>query len=314
MHKRTVFIVGGGGMVGATTAQVLAVKEIVSDIALIDIDEQVVRGQVMDINHAAAYTKSVHVRMGDYNEIKEDDIVVITSGAALQPGQTRLELLAVNAKITEQVVRNVMRQGKPVFLVMVTNPVDALTYVALKASGLPKERVFGTGTTLDSARLQVVLAHRLHVSQQEVQAYVLGEHGDSSFPALSSACIGGIPLARFPGFQPGMTAGIDQEIRHAAYEIVQAKRTRYGVGHAVAKIVEALLHDAASIYPVCSLAEGEYGLHDIVLGLPSLVSSQGARIIAHYPLSENEHEQLQNSAKIISGALEKISQAIVLPV
>jgi L-lactate dehydrogenase len=312
MQKRTVFIVGGGGMVGASSAQVLAVKEIASDIALIDIDQQLVRGQAMDISHATAYTKSVSVRVGDYSEIKEDDIVVITSGVSQQPGQTRMDLLATNAKITEQVARSAMEQGKPIFILVVANPVDVLTHIALKTSGLPKERVFGTGTTLDTARLKVSLANRLHVSQKEVQAYVMGEHGDSSFPALSGATIGGLPLADFPGFRHHEFETIKHDIRNAVYEIIAAKKsTYYGIGHVVAKIVEALLHDAASIYPVCSLTEGEYGLHGVVLGLPSLVSARGVRILDHYPLTENEHKQLQDSAKVIRGALEKVPQTIV---
>jgi L-lactate dehydrogenase len=308
MHKRTVFIVGAGGMVGATAAQALAIKEIVSDIVLIDVAEQLVHGQAMDINHATAYTNGVHVRTGSYTDIAEDDIIVITCGLPQKPGQTRLELLDANARIVRDVVNNVMAQGKPVFIVMVANPVDVLTYVALQASGLPKERVLGTGTTLDSARLTVTLANKLHVSQQAVQAYILGEHGDSSFPALSHASIGGIPLTSFPGYEVATTAGIDQEIRDAAYKIIEAKKsTYYGIGHVVAKIVEALVRDTGTIFPVCSLAEGEYGLHDVVIGLPSIVSSHGVRILDDYPLSDAETRQLTHSADTIESAIRSIT-------
>ncbi|HEV7454889.1 MAG TPA: hypothetical protein VGO07_06545, partial [Candidatus Saccharimonadales bacterium] len=247
MQKRTVFVIGAGGMVGATAAQALAIKEIVSDIVLIDVAEELVHGQAMDINHATAFTDGVHVRVGDYHEIKEDDIVVITCGIAQKPGQSRRELLAVNADIITDVAGKVMAQGKPVFILMVANPVDVLTDVALRVSGLPKERVFGTGTTLDSARLCVTLAHNLHVSQQAVQAFILGEHGDSSFPALSNATVDGIPLADFPGFDPAMIEDISDDIRAAAYRIIEAKKsTYYGIGNVVAKIVEALTHDRHS--------------------------------------------------------------------
>jgi L-lactate dehydrogenase len=304
MHSRqTVFIIGAGGMVGATAAHALAIKEIVSDIALIDVADELVRGQAMDISHATAYTHGVRVRVGDYSEIKEDDIIVITCGLPQKPGQPRLELLGVNAKIIEDVVSKVMAQGKPVYIVMVSNPVDVLTHVALRTSGLPKERVFGTGTTLDTARLTVALASELHVSQKAIQAYILGEHGDSSFPALSHATIGGIPLTDFPGFDPELVANIESDIRAAAYQIIEAKRsTYYGIGHVVAKIVQALTHDTASIYPVCSLVSGEYGLQDVVIGLPSLVSSKGVKILENYPLSKSELKRLHTSAKIIQTA------------
>jgi L-lactate dehydrogenase len=243
------------------------------------------------------------VRVGDYADIKENDIIVITCGLAQRPGQSRLELLDANRTIIEDVVSKVMAGGKPVYIVMVTNPVDALTRVALQVSGLPKERVFGTGTALDTARLRVALANDLHVSQQAVEAYVLGEHGDSSFPALSHASIGGVPLADFPGFTPTMAATVGQDIRDAAYTIIQAKKsTYYGIGNVVAKLVEALLQDSASVFSVCSLAEGEYGLHDIVIGLPSLISNKGAYILDDYPLNDRERQKLHESANVIRAA------------
>jgi len=305
MHNRTVFIIGAGGMVGATAAQALALKEVVSDIALIDIAEALVRGQAMDLDHATAHTKGVRVRVGDYSEIREDDIVIITCGIPQQPGQSRLDLLETNAAVVREVVRNVMAQGKPVFILMVANPVDALTYVALQASGLPKERVFGTGTTLDTARLKVTLARALHVSAQCVEAYILGEHGDTSFPALSSATIGGVPLKLFPGFTPQLVATIDQDIRAAAYQIIEAKRaTYYGIGHVIASVVEAMLHERASILPVCSLAAGEYGLSDVVIGLPSLVSSRGVQILDHCPMSDREQRQLAHSADVLKDVVQ----------
>ncbi|HUC90186.1 MAG TPA: L-lactate dehydrogenase [Patescibacteria group bacterium] len=307
MYKPRVFIVGAGGMVGATAAQVLAIKEVVQDIILIDVAEDLVRGQAMDINHATAYTDGVHVRVGSYSEIAEDDIVVLTCGAPQQPGQSRLELLESNSRIVKDVVGKVMAQGAPVYILVVANPVDILTYVALKASGLPKERVFGTGTSLDTARLRVILANALHVSQQQIEAYVLGEHGDSSFPALSQATIGGIPLAEFPGFDAGKAATIEQNIRSAAYEIIEAKHsTYYGIGHVVAKIVEAMVRDVASIYPLCSMTAGEYGLNDVVIGLPSLVNNKGVKILDKYPLDDSEMARLDASAAIISAAIKQL--------
>lgn len=305
MHKRSVFIIGGGGMVGATAAQAIAIKEIASDIVLIDVAEELVKGQAMDINHATAFTHGVRVRVGDYAEIKEDDIVIIASGAPQKPGQPRLELAEINVKITKDVVQKVMKQGKPVFMLLVANPVDVLTHVALKESGLPKERVFGTGTTLDTARLRVLLSNALHVSQRHIHAYILGEHGDSSFPALSNATISGIPLEHFPGFKPAMTANAQEDIRKAAYQIIEAKKsTYYGIGHVVAQLVKALNQETASVFSVCSLTAGEYGLRDVVLGLPSLVSSRGVHILDNYPLNSDELSRLKASAAVIRRATD----------
>lgn len=308
MTTRSVFIIGGGGMVGATAAQAIAIREVVNDIVLIDVADDLVKGQAMDISHATADTNGVRVRVGDYSQIKRDDIIVIASGAPQKPGQTRLELIDTNAAIVRDVVHKVMQQGEPVYIVLVANPVDVLTYVALQESGLPKERVFGSGTTLDTARLRVTLAQDLHVSQRDVQAYILGEHGDSSFPALSSANIGGIPLAHYPGFKQEQAETIAADIRAAAYKIIEAKRsTYYGIGNVVAKIVEALVRDTKSIMPVCSLATGQYGLDDVVLGMPSQVSANGVTMLDHYPLSDEERAALHHSATVVREVIGQVS-------
>lgn len=303
MRKQTVFIIGAGGMVGATAAQTLAIKEVVSEIVLIDVAEELVAGQAMDISHALAFTNDVHVRAGNYSEIKDDDIVVITCGLAQKPGQPRSELLDANAAIIRDVVTQVVADGRSVYILMVTNPVDTLTKIALDISGLPKQRVFGTGTTLDTARYQVTLSEKLGVSPQQINGYILGEHGDSSFPALSSTTIGGIPLDNFPGYTPELVSAIGTDIRDAAYKIIKAKKsTYYGIGSVIAKIVEALTSSTACILPVCSLAQGEYGLEDVVIGLPSRVSREGVQILDHYPLDSNELASLYASANAIRDA------------
>lgn len=307
MSKQAVFIVGAGGMVGATAAQALAIKEVVSEIVLIDVAEELVSGQAMDINHATAYAKDVYVRVGNYEEIKDDDIVIITCGIAQKPGQSRLELIEINAHIVRDVTHKIVANGKSVYIIVVSNPVDVLTRVALEASGLPKERVFGTGTTLDTARFKVALANKLGVSQPEIVGYILGEHGDSSFPTLSSTRVGGVPLKDFPGFRESITETIDQDIRDAAYRIIEAKKsTYYGIGSVIARIVEALLSNTASILPVCSLTNGEYGLKNVVIGLPTLVSNRGVKIIDNLPLNESEMGRLHRSAEIIENAFLSI--------
>lgn len=298
-------------MVGATAAHTLAMQNVAGDIALIDVAEELVAGQATDINHAVGYSSGVRVHVGDYNEIQEDDIVVITSGLPQKPGQSRLELIGANAGIIRDVVGKVMAQGKPVFILMVTNPVDVLTYVAWEASGLPKERVFGTGTMLDTSRLRVTLANRLGVLQSSVHGMVLGEHGDSSFVAMDNITIGGIPLPKFPGYAEKAMDGMEQEIREVVYSIIEAKKSTYfGISRVVSKVVEALSHTDGTVLPVCSVVDGEYGLgRDLVLGLPSLVSSNGAQILEGYPLNSAEQSKLSASAAIVREAIAGLREA-----
>ncbi len=304
-----VFIVGAAGMVGASAAYAMTLKEAAAEIVLIDIHEDVAAGQAMDITDAAAFTDGVVVRTGSYSEIDTDDIVVISGGAAQKPGQTRLELLGVNAGIIRDVVGKVMANGKQIYLVLVTNPVDVLTYEALKASGLPKNRVFGTGTTLDSARLRAVIAEKLGVRSDEVDAFTLGEHGDSSFTALLSASVGSIPLHAFPGYTDDMIGTLDEEVSQKAYHIINTKKsTYYGIGQVIAEIVAALQRPQPSIFPVCSLLEGEYGLHDVVVSVPSLVSVDGVKIIDGYRLSDGEMQKLQKSAGVVRTSIFEISK------
>lgn len=307
MFKPKVFVIGAGGAVGATAASALAIQGVAHEIVLVDIAQELVEAHATDINHSAAYTHGVRVRAGDYGDISEDDIIVVTCGAPNKSGGSRLDLLRTNYQIIREVMDKIKQQGKQVFVLMVSNPVDVLTHVALKVSGLPKGRVFGTGTTLDTARLRVMLAERLGVSQRHVHAHVFGEHGDSSFPALAAANVAGIPLKDFSGFSQNMVDNIADDVRQAAYKIVAAKTaSKYGIGNVVAQIVAALMHKTKSIYPVCSLAQGEYGLDDIAIGLPSFVSSQGVEIIKGYPFSASEQKQLAASADVVSKAIQDL--------
>lgn len=306
MRKQKVFIVGAGGMVGATIAYSLAITETASDIRLIDIAEDLVAGQAMDISHATSYARSVNVGVGDYSQIETDDIIVIASGVAQKPGQTRRDLLGINAGIIKDVVRKIMSQGKEVFILVVANPVDVLTHVALTESGLSKHRVFGSGTSLDTARLRVAMGKQLKVSPRSIQAYILGEHGDSSFPALSAASVEGLPLQSFESGDISVEA-LGEEVRTVVYKIIDAKKsTYYGIGQVVTEIIAAMRQENGQIFPVCSLAEGEYGLNDVVVGLPSVVSSNGVKIVDGYPLSADESRLLKESADIISQSYAQI--------
>lgn len=302
-----VLIVGGGGMVGASAGYAIALQELVDEIVLIDINQQAAWGHAADINDALGLNDAVSVRAGGYEDVDDDDIVIITSGAAQKPGQTRRELLQINVGIMQSVVKRVMERGKTPFIVVVANPVDVLTFVALKQSGLPPERVFGTGTTLDTFRLRVHLAELLDVSANEVYAYILGEHGDSSFAALSQAQVGGVPLADYPAYDAHQARNIEQAVRDRVYKIIEAKgATYFAIGQVLAQIVDALSHQRDSILPVCRLIDGHYGLENVVLGLPSYVSKDGVRTVPDMKLSAHERTALQRSADIVRQAIDSV--------
>lgn len=310
MNKQKLLIVGGGGMVGATAAYACALRSVIEEIVLIDRSEDLAWGQAADINDAMGIDRNVVVHTGNYSDINDDDIVVITAGAPQLPGQTRLELIDVNAKIMRDIVKNIMANGAKPYLVIVSNPVDVLTYVALKESGLPKNRVFGTGTTLDTSRMKSYLADAFNVDSKAVDAYILGEHGDSSFSTIETAQIGEVPIKEYPGFTEEMIDGIEQKVRDRAYRVIETKKSTYfAIGFVVSKIVSALRKSTHTVYPVCSLTEGEYGLNNVVLGLPSTISSDGVKILAGYPLTEREKESLNKSAGIIAEMISHLDKA-----
>jgi len=307
VNKQKLVIVGGGGMVGATAAYACALRSVIEEIVLIDRNEDLVWGQAADINDAMGIDRNVVVHTGNYSDINDDDIVVITAGSPQMPGQTRLELVGVNANIMRDIVKNIMAGGAKPYLVVVSNPVDVLTYVALKESGLPKTRVFGTGTTLDTSRLKSYLADALNVDSKAVDAYILGEHGDSSFSTIETAQVGEVPIREYPGFTDELVENIEQKIRDRAYRVIDTKKSTYfAIGFVISKIVSALRHSAHTVYPVCSLAEGEYGLDNVVLGLPSAISSDGVKILAGYPLTEREQTALRHSAEVVSEIIRSL--------
>lgn len=308
MASQKVLIVGAGGMVGASAAYAMALRSVVEELVLIDRDPSKAWGQAADINDAMGIDRNVSVRQGDYSDIADDDIVVITAGAPQQPGQTRLELIDINVGIMRSIVADIVRGGAKPFIVVVSNPVDVLTYVAQKESGLPKNRVFGTGTTLDTARLKSYLADALDVNSRDVDAYILGEHGDSSFSTIDTAQVGEIPLHEYPGYSDELVQDVDQKIRDRAYRVIESKNSTYfAIGFVVSKIVSALRKSTNSIYPVCSLAEGEYGLENVVLGLPSTINHDGVKILSGYPLTDRQSEALRNSASVVSEAIAHVS-------
>jgi L-lactate dehydrogenase len=301
-----VFVIGAG-MVGSTAAYTLLTREVAREIVLLDIHHELAHGHVVDMNHASAFTSGIQVRTGDYSEIRENDIIVITSGTSQKSGEDRHAATESNIKIIKEVLTKVMANGVAVYIVMVTNPVDVLTYVACKETGLPRSRVFGTGTALDTARLRYMLSERMQVNPANMVAFILGEHGDTSFPALSAATVEGIPIQKYTGFKKEYIANITKEVREAGYKIVEEKKaTYYGIGSTVADVVEAVINDKQKVYSLSCVLDGEYGLHNLATGVPALLSNAGVKVLEHYPLNEEEMQALKKSSQMLQESIKKL--------
>jgi L-lactate dehydrogenase len=310
--KGKVAIVGAGD-VGATTAYSLMQSGVASEIALIDIDQDKVEGEAMDLSHGGAFVKPVDVYAGDFEDCWDADVVVITAGASQKPGESRLELLERNVDIFKDMVPQITERISPeTVLLVVTNPVDILSYVTWKVSDLPYERVIGSGTALDTARFKQVLSDHCDVATQNVHAYVVGEHGDSEVPVWSSAHLAGVPFDEYcemtaRDHDEETKAGIAEEVRGAAYEIIDKKgATYYAIGLATTDIVEGLIRDEDTIMTVSTLMQGQYGLDDVYLSLPCVVNRRGIRNVLELELTEDEHDDLQNSADVLSETLDKL--------
>ena len=309
MDTQKVIVVGAAGFVGSTTAYAVAIQRLVDEVVLIDLNEELVWGQAADMNDAMGINSGTSVRAGSYADIEDNDIVVISAGAAQKPGQTRLDLLKINAGIMRNIIKCIKEQGTNPYIIVVANPVDVLTYIAIKESGLKKGRVFGSGTMLDTSRLKSTIAGMFSVNSRDVEAYILGEHGDSSFSTIESAAVGGVPLKQLKRYDPAGIHDIDQQIRDRAYRIIQSKgATYYGIGMAVSELVGALRHTTRIVYPVTSLLEGEYGLNNVAISVPHYISNEGVEPIDGYELSDNEKAKLSSSAQVISGAIASLSE------
>lgn len=303
----------GAGSVGATTAYALMDSAAINDVVLIDIDREKAEGEAMDLGHGASFVKPVRVTAGDYEDAWDADVVIITAGLPQEPGETRLELAERNAEVFREMVPQITEglQDDAVLLV-VTNPVDVLSYVTWKVSGLPAERVLGSGTVLDTARFRNVLSDTCGVAEQNVHGYVLGEHGDSEVLAWSSTHVAGTQFEDFceralpADEQPDLDA-IDDRVRGAAYEIIEKKgATYYAIGLAVRQIVEALVRDENSIHTVSTLLEGEHGIEDVYLSLPSVVNRSGVKQTIELTLDDDEREQLVASAEVLKEQVESL--------
>lgn len=305
-------VVVGTGFVGATTAYTLMLSGLFSEIVLIDINKDKVEGEVMDLNHGLPFVRPVNIYNGDYKDCAGADIVIIAAGANQKPGETRIDLVRKNAAIFKNMVPQIVKYNKHCILLVVTNPVDILTYVTWKVSGFSKNKVIGSGTVLDTARFRYRLADNLGVDTRNIHAYVLGEHGDTEVLTWSLTNVAGISLDTYCAELQGCGENMSKEeiyddVKNAAYKIIERKgATYYAVALAVRRIVEAIIRDERSILTVSSLIEGPYGIRDVCLSVPTIVNRDGIDRVLEVPMSDEEKELLRKSGDALRSVIEDL--------
>ena len=301
-HQKVVLV--GDGAVGSSYAFAMAQQGIAEEFAIVDIIKKRTEGDALDLEDATAFTAPKSIYSADYDTCKDADLVVITAGAPQKPGETRLQLVDKNLKIIKSVVEPIVKSGFDGVFLVAANPVDILTYAVQKFSGFPKNKVVGSGTSLDSARLRVALAKKFHVDPRDVSANIMAEHGDSVFAAFSSATIGGKPLldmAKEQGVSEDDLLKIEDDVRNKAYEIINRKgATFYGVATALMRISRAILRDENSVLPVGAPLNGEYGLKDIYIGTPAVVNASGIERVIEVPLNDREKKAMADSAAALA--------------
>ena len=312
-QRRSKVAIVGAGSVGATIAYACLIRGVGRTIALYDLNAAKVRAEVLDLNQGIQFVPMANVVGSDDVAVTADaDIVIITAGAKQKPGQTRLELAGVNVAMCRAMMPGLVDASPDALFLLVTNPVDVLTYAALKYSGLPTHRVFGSGTVLDSSRLRILLAEHCGVAVQSVHAFIVGEHGDSELPLWSRAAIGPVPLAEWsvpgrPSVDDATRADIAQQVVRAAEKIILGKgATNYAIGLSTARIIEAALYDEGSVLPVSSLLEGQYDIKDVCLSLPSIVNRRGVETVLTPPLTPEETDGLHRSADTVRGVARSL--------
>lgn len=303
--KKGKIVLVGTGFVGMSMAFSMLNRGGIKELVLIDVDKDKAIGEEMDLSHGLPYApQKMVIKVGDYNECKDAQIVVITAGAAQKPGQTRLELAEVNTKIMKSITTQIMKSGFNGIIIVASNPVDLMTYVVAKVSGLPKNQIIGSGTVLDTARLRYLLADYFEVSSKNIHAYIMGEHGDSSFVQWKHAYIGCkrvIDIMKDNNHPIDDLDKIHKEVVNAAYEIIEKKKaTYYGIGMALNRIVRAVLDNENSILTVSTyLHDGIYGQDDIYIGVPAIINSKGVREILELELDAETSKKLADSCNII---------------
>ena len=302
--KKGKIVLVGTGFVGMSMAYSMLNRGGIKELILIDINKDKTIGEEMDLSHGMPFApQKMNIKAGEYDECKDAEIVVITAGINQKPGQSRLELTAINAKMMKEITQNIMKSGFNGVIIVASNPVDVMTYVVAKESGLPKNKVIGSGTVLDTARLRYLMAEYLNVSSKNVHAYIMGEHGDSSFVPWDHAYVG---CKRIKDVMKDNNKPMEdlrkihEDVVNAAYEIIEKKKaTYYGIGMALNRLVRAVLDDENSILTVSTYLENEYGQDDIYIGVPAIINSNGVRELVKLELNEKEQKKLDESCKLI---------------
>jgi len=312
IHRPTKVAVVGAGNVGATFAYALLTSGLASEIVLIDANTARAEGEAMDLNHAAPLAHPARIWAGDYADTAGAVLTVVTAGSAQRPGETRLDLTARNADIFKAIIPEIAQHNPNGIILIATNPVDVLSYVAWKLSGLPRGRVFGSGTVLDTARFRYLLSQYFQVDPRSVHAFIIGEHGDSEVPVWSLANIAGMRLPVYceqnhMGCVDSELKEIFQKTRDAAYEIIQRKgATYYAIASGLLRVVEAILRDQSSVLSVSSFIEDYYDIKDVYLSLPSIVDAGGVERMLRLELAKDEILGLQNSANVLKKLIKDL--------
>ncbi len=303
----------GCGFVGSSIAYALMQKGTFSELVLLDANHAKAEGEAMDISHGLPFAHAMEIYAGKYEDIADASVIIITAGANQKPGETRLDLVQKNARIMKSIIEEIKRVKCEGILLIVSNPVDILTQIALRESGFPKERVIGSGTVLDTARLKYLLSEKLDVDSRNVHAFIVGEHGDSELAAWSCANIYGIRLEEFAKLRGFRTFDSEMDeiyhaVRDSAYEIIERKgATYYGIGMAAARIAEAIVRDSHTVMPVSVSLNGEYGLSGLCLSIPAIVGKGGAEQILEIGFSKEEMDKLGRSAEELKSVLENVN-------
>lgn len=303
----------GCGFVGSASAFSLMQSGLFSEMVLIDADQARAEGEALDIGHGVPFARHMKIYAGNYDDIVDAAVIIITAGANQKPDETRLDLVHKNVAIFKKIIPEIAKRNCRGILLVVSNPVDILTYTSLKLSGFTENRVIGSGTVLDTARLKYELGEHLSVDSRSVHAFIIGEHGDSEIAAFSSANVSGIQLSEFCEMRGHYshkenTKQIAETVKNSAYEIIMKKRaTYYGIAMAVRRICEVIIRDEKSILPVSSMMHGEYGIEDVVLSMPAVVGKNGVETRVPISLNQEEMEKLILSAKTLKEIIKEIS-------
>ncbi|MDF2987581.1 MAG: L-lactate dehydrogenase [Eubacterium sp.] len=299
----------GAGFVGASAAYAMSINNLVSELVLIDVNKEKAYGEALDISHGLSFAGHMKVYSGEYSDVKDCDVIVVTAGAARKPGETRLDLAKKNATIMKSIVTEIMKHYNRGTIVSVSNPVDVLAYMTQKWSGLPANKVIGSGTVLDSARFRTHISQALNIDIANVHGYIIGEHGDSQLPLWSATHIAG---TQFDEYVKANGLNIDKdtlfaEVKAAGATIIKNKgATYYGIALSINRIVESILKDFNTIMPVGTVLDGQYGLKDVLVNIPTIVGANGAEKVLELKITDYEMELLKKSAEAVRSVINEV--------